>query len=1218
MTRKGIFKFVTLNDFPLIFISTVIIMISAAAPPLETYLYGKVISTLTKFLAGQYSSPSEFMGKIRFLCGEIVLLGVANWIVSWVGIIGWLLVGERSQIRGRLQILSALLQKQFVKMQHLQSVIGSLTQAHRCIEDIRVGVSENLGYLIQCCTTITFLFITSMIALWLLTLVIIASTPLMAISSFIFGKLAVGELSLENKHSSRASQILEWCFKSAEVTRILNGKYFDSAKFSQYVKLSAKAFKSGTIFVNANGSILRALAGIIFIQGLAFGQHLVKTGKTNSGQIFTAFGACLLLGTMLAALAANIALLNQAQASARSIENFEIFEDAIETNISEEKLSGSLNLESCRTLSVKDVSLHLNDKQILQNVNIEFTSSHINFLIGFSGSGKSSLSLLLAGLYEKSLGEVCIDGRDISLFSTEEVSKKITIIDLSSAIFKMLLRDNILLGSDVDQEYQLESALEFADLKSLACLLPDGIDSLIEESELSGGQIQKIGLARAYLRNPPILILDEALSAIDFRTTTGLFAKLRKQRMGKITIVITHDVNEIQDQDMVHIIESGRVEKFGKKSDVLMHEMSSPKQKSQIHKKISQSTVGLDSSVAPFSNFDAEAAVGLPFDETVTPLGIRAVVSFALQTSDSKMIFSIGLIGTAVTGLSPPVLSFLFSRLLSKIVAPTVIGSSSTSNSTMWLVVAAIITIFVDAVLYFVAKICIYHSLESWIVFLRTKCLAAISDQDMTFFNKRHLSPSDLTTLLMNDVRDLRSILSELIPHFLELLTLATTGVIWATISGWKLALVGFSFIPIVLTSAFAFNRLLHKVETDYKANLAILEDHCNRTISGIKTIKALGMSDQWSTEYNQKLSNLMPYGIRRAIVLGFGLTFVPFCTCAANATILYYGVSLIASLEYTLQQMLMVMTMLIFTIAGANSLIRSLPKVSRGQRAAQLISRILSMGTLPIETGGDEKFCSFNQNDTSRAVSFRNVHFSYADKECNAFKTILRDVSLNVKVGERITLVGSSGSGKSTLGKLLLRLYESDRGSIEVFGHPARLVEPDLYRSLVTMIPQKAQFFEGTIRENLVYGNRQAYISEDRIMEALGASRAADIIEQLPKGLDTEYGAGISFSLGELQRLCFARALIRKPRLLILDEPTSHLDGANTKDLVDLINSGFRNFDKNMTVITITHDPLIMKQSPRILVLDEGRVKQDGTFDDLISRPGPFKRLLETIENPA
>lgn len=1218
MAYQGVFRFTNSNDFPLLVVSTIIIMISALAPPLETYLYGKVISALTKFLAGQYSSSEEFMNKARFLCGGIVILGLINWIVSWVGIIGWLVVGERAQMRGRLQLLEALLLKEYVNLQNLQSVIGSLTQAHRCIEDIRVGVSENLGYLIQCCTTVVFLLIISMVALWLLTLVIVASTPLMAISSLIFGKLAVGRLNLENKHSSEASKILEWCFKSAELTRILNGKYFDLAKFSRFAQLSAKASKFGVVFAMANGSILRALAGFIFIQGLVYGQHLIKTGRSNSGHIFTAFGACLLLGTMLAALAANIASINQAQASAKSIEQFHLIENDDLNETSKSNQYESIDSWSCSNVTLKDVSLILNKQQILLSVSAEFNGLQINFLFGSSGSGKSTLALLLAGLYRSTLGEICIDGKDIGSFSTDQITNLITIIDLSPAIFKKLLKENILLGLESSLECQLESALDFAGLRGLANLLSNGIDALVEDSSLSGGQIQKIGLARAYLRNAPILILDEALSAIDYKSKEEILAKLRKLRMGKVTIIITHDINDIQDQDMILLLKSGQFEKCGKKTDIFQQDMPlklAPR--SQPVKEASKENAFFGSDTETFAsyNFDAEAVVGQSLNDAMSPLGLRAVIYFALRTSNTKALFLFGLVGTVLTGLSPPVLSFLFSKLLSKIVIPSQNAANSTSLSTLCLITAAIITIFVDAVLFFATKICIYVFLENWIASLRTKCLAAISDQDVTFFNKKYLSLSDLTTLIMNDTRDLRSILSELIPHFLELVALSATGVIWATISGWKLALVGFSFVPVVLISTSIFNLLLHKVENDYKSRIASLEDHCNRTISGIKTIRALGISNNWSNEYNQMLSDFMPCGIRRAVVLGFGLSFLPFCTCAANATILYYGITLIVNREYTLQQMLLVMTMLIFTVAGANSLIRSLPKVTRGQRAANLISRILSLGILPIESGGDLKFPTSNRDSMTRAISIRNVSFSYADRECNAFRTILRDTSLSINVGERITLVGSSGGGKSTLGKILLRLYEPDRGVVEVFGRIAGLIDPDEYKSTMTMISQKPQFFEGTIRENLVYGNRQSYVSETLIMNALRASNAAQIIERLPEGLDTINGIGVSFSLGELQRLCFARALIRKPRILVLDEPTSHLDEVNTKILVDMINSGFKTFDKSMTVITITHDPLIMKQSPRIVVLDEGTVKQDGTFNDLITVSGPFKKLLESCD---
>lgn len=1224
---NGVFSFTEISDAPLIAFSTIFVVISAIAAPLETYLLGKIFLKLAEFLAGAYPNSDEFLQRILFLCGKIVICGVGHFIFLWIGVIGWLIVGERAQIRGRKKIFGHILGEDLELVQSHHNLVGSLTQAHRCIEEIRIGVSENLGVLIQSCASIVFLLVTSMISLWLLTLVVLASAPLMVASTSIFGGLIVKFKKSENQMSSEAAKTLHWCFNFAAVTRILNGKYYDLAAFKEAVEKSAVFFIKESVSTEANSSILRALGGFVFIQGLAFAQHLVAHGKSNAGQVFTAFGACLLLGSLIASLAGNVAILNNAQGSARTIDQFGLLGSisSLPSGNGEPQFD-----RICTTLELRHVAFKYSqqDTTLLNDICAIFRNSAFNFVIGESGCGKSTLASIIAGLYKETLGNVLYNGKHSSDLNSSALEEAITYIDLSPAIFKKLIKDNVILGFSNVNDDDLNDAVRFSGLESFIESYSEGVNAIIDSNALSGGQTQKIGLARAFIRNSPILILDEALSAIDYLGRNRIMMQLRELRKDQMTILITHDSEEICNNDVVLCLQLGRVVGSGKKSDIPNDILSKFSSTSDSEKSayLKYEINTLESSSVEFTDkeLNCDCTSKREFAEsndgsetTVKPFGIRAVISFAAQTSTKKLLITMGLLASVATGLVPPVLSYLFSKLLSKIIAQNSSHMQLSFESNVWLVIPPIIVIVADGFIHFGSKVCLHYSLERWIVSLRKRCLSIISDQDMSFFGLKHLSPSNLSTLLMNDTRDLRCVVSELLPRFLELIALALGGIIWSLITGWQLTLIGFSFVPVVLIFSSVYNLLVQRIEFRYKAHIALLEDHCNRTINGMKTIRSLGITRYWLVENDAMLQQLMPLGVRRAVLIGFGVSFLPLCTSCASAIILYYGVLFVSLTKYTQEQMLHVLTMLIFTLSGASALAKSLPRVSRGQRAAFLISKVLSCQQLQIEVGGDLQFLSSKHvlDKTLEAVTFKNVSFSYPNLRKRNFEKVLQNVSFLVNIGESVCLVGPSGCGKSTIVSLLLRLYDTDRGSIEVYGRSIRDVEPDFYKSKVTMVPQNCSFFDGTIRENLTYGNQNTYIPEELILGALNVVNALGIIDRLPNGLDSIYGSLLRFSLGELQRLAIARALIRKPKVIIFDEPTSHLDQRNTDCIIDLIASGLKDYDDEMTIITISHNPEVMKKSQKILVLQNGSLCQSGKFSELVNVDGPLKRLLSTSQ---
>lgn len=1202
--KSGLMCYTTKKDVPFIVLGTLLVSVAAAGLPAQTYIYGKAFSKLTHYLAGTMSTES-FVVEVRTLCGAIMAVGAGRMLFSWLGIVTWLFVGEQAQSRARSEIFAMLMDKNIEWFDTKANLMGSMAVVNRCVEEIRTGVSENLGLLVQTIALLVFLFVTAMCSLWSLTLVIIASAPLMAILSKGFGVLTVRFTKLENLYSASASKVLDWCFASGTEVRAFNGKHYDAVKFNLAVDKSARAFFRMALSIAGNSTVLRFLSNIVFLQGFLFGKRMIELGKLDVAKMFTAFSACLLVGSQLSSVADTISLVHRARASAASIENLGFMDQPVEACASGEDVD-----VDCTSISMENVEFRYKSSisASLKEVSTRFDSASLNFIVGKSGSGKSTLALLLSGLLLPTLGEINVGSVNFNTLSNDWHTKHITYVELNSTVFDRLLKDNILLGALEISEERLHAAVCFAGLTELVRLLPDGLDSQVKESSLSGGQKQKVGLARAYVRDSPILILDEATTAIDPVSRAALFRQIRQWREGRLTIVITHNTQELEESDNVLVLEDGVV-----KTDAIDFELDDiafKMESDEMSIEASDQESIEKSSDARFSAYDylsnpavlRDLELGSTERELV-PMGLIAVLNFCFTTSQHKFLISLGLVASLLSGVTPPILSYCFAKLLSLIIVLSLVSYLK------WIfVIAGIAT--ADALFYFSSQASLSYALEMWVVQLRKGCLSVVNDQDMSFFSTKYLSPAELTTLLMNDTRDLRNLVLKFLSAVLLVITLTLFGVTWAVVIGWKLALTGLAFVPLIILVTVSYGALLARYETRYKSCVASAEALGHNVVAGIRTVKSFGLALELAADFKLKVSYIHAAGIKRAVAAGFGIALSELCTSVATGAILYYGMYLVAHLDYSLDQMLQVMVLLMFTMTSASTLMYKLPEIARGQRAGTLLARLHTLTALPTEAEGTLTAASHVKLPI---LALDGVSLTYANLAASCFQPVLKDLSFTVQPSECVAVVGQTGAGKSTIGLLLARLIQQDKGDILLFGKNITEYSTDWYKSTVSLVPQQAKFFEGTVLENLTYGIPASKIDLSFVEDCLQRANAFDFVKNLPQGLYTIIGgaSGASLSLGQKQRLSIARALVRRPKLLIMDEPTSNLDSENCETIHRLITTDLKLSYPDLTIVVITHDVSLMRKVPRLLVVGGGAIAEDGDYETLMSRHGELHQLV-------
>lgn len=1202
--RSNLFMFTTTGDLPFILMACSFMCLSSVGIPLQTIIYGMVFGKLSDFFKNKYPKLEIFMADVRLLCCLIMLIGFAKMVVTWAGIITWMKFGEKQATRARRKVLTLILSKRTSWFESKESLMGDVSQINRCIEELRCGTSEVIGLLVQTIASIIALFITAMVQSWSLTLVIMASAPLMGLLGWFFGRLTYNAAELENDLTARASKILDWTLVCGAEVRIFNGKYYEMVKFNKMVDLSAKAYYKLANAIAGNAGMLKCLTLLMFVQGLWFGNYMISTGKLSINQVFTCFSSCLLLGSEVSEISVLLATLNKGQAASSRIAKM-IGNDNTSSN-------SGIYLNCCKGfIELDNVNFKYKSRpgKVLNNMCIALKPNELNFIIGPSGSGKSTVFQLLQNDYQLQSGSIRIDGHNISTLSTKWLTDNITLVQQDPIIFNESIRNNIALAaihkfaslSDVPDR-AIEEAAEFSLLDDVINDSTRGLNANVSESSLSGGQLQRIAIARAKIIDPPILILDEALSALDYSKKRCLFERIKKWRKGRTTIIITHEFDQINQEDYVFLIENGSVKTKGHMRD-LSHEGMILQDKAidfeKSYYKSSYSSVSHPSSGAndPFvchylnnpailKNLENYPKYKVLLDERPDELlSALSILNYCKNTISNKTLIAVGVALTILGGASGPIFSFCFSKLLMTMVDAS-IEKNIEHGLLKWSCVIVGISIG-SGIIHYLSLFILSYCSEKWIVNLRKLAFKKLNEQELSYFHSAMKEPAELTALLMNDSRDLRSLISEFVSIIINLVAMLLVGIIWSLVTGWKLALVGIVFVPLILIITEAYSIVLKISENGYKSKVAILENYNHEIIKSIKLIKSLNLKSYFTNEFELKLEDVNKIGTLRAICTGFGISLSDLCTSIATGTILYYGIALVGKREYTQSQLLLVITILSFSMANAASLLTEIPDIARGQRAGTYILGLLKLKPSEIENDGNIKPFKKDEVET---VRFQNVTFQYPNCR-NGMLPILNNISFCITRNEIVAITGASGSGKSTIGSLLSRLYKVPDRSIFISNYDINSVDIDWLRDTISVVPQIPRFFEGTIYDNLVYGMEKAKIIQVRIDHCLKLANIYSFIVSLPEGINTRLGEG-SYSLlsgGQLQRLSIARALVRNPKILIMDECTSNLDPQNTNIIIELIKNNLAY--QNMTIIIITHNLELMKITDKVICIKDGKI---------------------------
>ena len=538
-------------------------------------------------------------------------------------------------------------------------------------------------------------------------------------------------------------------------------------------------------------------------------------------------------------------------------------------------------------------------------------------------------------------------------------------------------------------------------------------------------------------------------------------------------------------------------------------------------------------------------------------------------------------------------LGLVFPAIIGDLV-DSAVGDLSDTAELDQIALLLLVVFAVQSVFNFIRSYFVSIAGEGVVADLRKAVYAQVMTLPVRFFDAR--KTGEITSRLTSDVAVVQASVSQAVTQTLAQGVTLIGGVILMFVMSVRLSLTVLAILPITIVAASIFGRRLRRLSSDFQDQIADANAFAEESISANRVIKWFTAEEREVQRYGSAVDSSYAIARRRAGWRAIFISVVTFVGFGTLALVIWSGGREV--LKGTLQPGELV-TFLLYTLTVAGAIGAFTGLYSQLQQALGASERIFDLldEESEIKDPADPKPLA----SVEGSLSFHDVSFSYGDRDL----TVLHSVSLQVAPGERLAVVGPSGGGKSTLIQLVPRFFDPSSGYIAVDGEDIRSFRVAELRSHIAAVPQETQLFSGTIADNLRVGNPTATM--DEIKSAAHAAHAEEFIVEFPDGYETVVGErGVKLSGGQRQRVAIARALLKDPRILVLDEATSSLDSESE----GVVQQALEELMKGRTTLVIAHRLSTIRDADRIVVIDHGRIVEQGTHEGLLEEGGLYASL--------